>query len=379
MSRPEITVETVTTRDGIAALAKEWEELLASAGEQSPFLTPDWIDCCLDYEPARPPHILVARAGGRVTGIAPLWRGTKEYRGIAVRTLSFICSSETPETDLIMVPEAREETLRAFVRYFYGGKPAIWDAVSLGQWPADSPNAKALTRLLETSHRAHFAGVSSIVPYVPIAGDWESFWQSRSYLFRKSRRGILNRLKRSGEVEILALGGDRSEEALRLYFQVSERGWKQAERLSAASRPELRRFFESLTRAAGRRGWLRVWVLRIGGEAVAVEYHIESAGRVHALRADYDEAWAAHSPGACLEYHILRQLFAEGFREYSTGPGTDDYKRRWTEHERTNVSLTLCRSTLRGVGVWFLEAVLLQALRRARRGLKPTAAPAKAA
>jgi CelD/BcsL family acetyltransferase involved in cellulose biosynthesis len=280
---------------------------------------------------------------------------------------------------LILAPATREETLRAFVRYFYGGKAATWDAVSLGQWPADSPNAKMLTNLLEASRRAHFAGVSSIVPFVPIAGDWESFWQSRSYLFRKSRRGILNRLSRLGEIEILALGGDRSEEALRLYLQVSERGWKQAEGLSAGSRPELRRFFESLTRAAGRRGWLRVWVLRIGGAAVAVEYHIESAGRVHALRADYDEAWSAHSPGACLEYHILRQLFAEGYREYSTGPGTDDYKRRWTEHERTNVSLTLCRTTPRGFGVWFLEAVLFPALRRARRRLTPAPAPAKAA
>jgi CelD/BcsL family acetyltransferase involved in cellulose biosynthesis len=376
MSGPAIIVEAITTRDAIGALAKEWEVLLASAGEQSPFVTPDWIDCCLDHAPARPPHVLVARSDGTVTGIAPLWLGAKDFRGISVRTLSFIASSETPETDLIVNPEAREATIRAFVRYFYEGKPAIWDAVFLGQWPADSPNAKTLNHLLQASRRAHFAGVSSIVPYVPIAGDWEAFWQSRSYLFRKSRRGILNRLKRLGEIEVLALGGDRAEEALRLYLHVSERGWKQAEGLSAGSRPELRKFFESLTRTAGRRGWLRVWVLRIGGEAVAVEYHIEAAGRVHALRADYDEAWAAHSPGACLEYHILRQLFAEGYREYSTGPGTDDYKRRWTEHERTNVSLTLCRKTPRGLGVWFLEGVVLPALRRARRRLRPTEAKA---
>jgi len=376
VSRPPITVEAVTTREGIAALAREWEALLASAGESSPFLTPDWVECCLDYDPARSPHVVVARSGPALTGIAPLWRGQATYRGIQARTLSFIASSETPETDLIVHPETRDETVQAFVRHFYEGKPASWDVVVLGQWPEDSPNLKLLTRVLEASRRPHFAGVSSIVPYVPIAGDWEPFWQSRTYLFRKSRRGILNRLKRLGEIEVFSLGGDRAEEALRLYLEVSERGWKQAEGLSAGSRPALKKFFDSLTRVAGRRGWLRVWVLRIGDAPVAAEFHIEAAGRVHALRADYDEAWAAHSPGACLEYHILQRLFEEGYREYSTGPGTDDYKRRWTDQTRTNIALTLCRATPRGIGVWLLEGLLVPALRRARRDARPSRAEA---
>lgn len=366
MSRPQITVEAVTTREGVAALAGEWEELLASAEESSPFLTLDWIVCCLDYDPARSPHVVVARSGSTVTGIAPLWRGQATYRGLQARTLSFIASSETPETDLIVRPDAREETLRAFVRYFYAGRPAAWDVVVLGQWPEDSTNAKLLRRLLEASRRPRFAGVSSIVPYIPIAGDWESFWQSRSYLFRKSRRGILNRLKRLGESEVVAIAGNRPDEALELYRSVAGRGWKHAEGLAVTSRPELGRFFECMTSTAGRRGWLRVWALKIGGEAVAVEYHIGSAGRMHALRADYDEAWAAHSPGACLEYHILRQLFEEGCREYSTGPGRDEYKRRWTDHERTNACVTLCRRTPAGLAVWVLEALAAPAVRRAR-------------
>ena len=371
MNLPEITVEAVTTREGVAALAKEWEGLLASVGKSSPFLTPDWIECCLGYDPARSPHVVVAKSGATVTGIAPLWRGRTAYRGLQARTLSFISSSETSETDLIVRPDAREETLRAFVRYFYTGGPAVWDVVSLGQWPAESENAKQVLRELRSSRLPYFVGVSSIVPYIPIAGDWESFWQSRSYLFRKSRRGILNRLKRLGESEVVAIAGDRPDEALELYRNVAGRGWKHAEGLAVTSRPELGRFFECMTSTAGRRGWLRVWALKIGGEAVAVEYHIGSAGRIHALRADYDEAWAAHSPGACLEYHILRQLFEEGCREYSTGPGRDEYKRRWTDHERTNACVTLCRRTPAGLAAWFLEALAAPAVRRARALFRP--------
>jgi len=361
-----IEVEAVTTRESILALAEPWEELLRRIGDSSPFLTLDWIRCCLEFDPSSPPHVLVARSGGTLTGIAPLWRGSMRYRGVTARALSFIRSSETAETDLIVDPSRRDETLRAFVRHFFNARSAPWDVVSLGQWPAESENAKRLLEELRSSRLPHLVGVSSIVPYIPIAGDWESFWQSRSYLFRKSRRGILNRMKRLGEAEVVAIAGDRSEEALELYRNVAGRGWKHAEGLAATSRPELTRFFECLTATAGRRGWLRVWALKIGGEAVAVEYHIGSAGRIHALRADYDEAWAAHSPGACLEYHILRQLFEEGCREYSTGPGRDEYKRRWTDHERTNACVTLCRRTPSGLAVWFLEALAAPALRRAR-------------
>lgn len=369
MSTP-IEVEAVTTRESIEALAGSWEELLGRTGDSSPFLTLDWIRCCLEFDPSSPPHILVARSGGTVTGIAPLSRGSMTYRGVTVRALSFIRSSETAETDLIVDPSRREETLRAFVRHFYEAKPAMWDVVSLGQWPAESENAKVLLQEVRSSRRPHLVGVSSIVPYIPISGEWEAFWQSRSYLFRKSRRGILNRMKKLGESEVVTFEGDRPDEALRLYLDVAGRGWKHAEGLAAASRPELRRFFECLTSTAGRRGWLRVWALKIGGEAVAVEYHIGSAGRIHALRADYDEAWAAHSPGACLEYHILQRLFAEGSREYSTGPGRDEYKRRWTEHERTNSCVTLFRRTPSGLTVWFLEALAAPALRRARAVLR---------
>jgi len=366
MTRPTIAVEAVTTREAIDDLAEAWDGLLAAIGSASPFSTLDWIRCCLEYDPSSPPHILVAREGGTVTGIAPLWRQTKTYRGITARSLAFIGSSETAEVDFIVHPASREETLRALAEYLYRASPAPWDVVVLGQWPAESPNAQAFLRLLRSSGSAYLTGVSSIVPYIPIAGDWEGFWQSRTYLFRKSRRGILNRFKRLGEAEILSLEGDQAEEALRLYLDVSNRGWKQAEGLSVAGRPELQRFFTCLTRTAARLGWLRVWVLKIGAQAVAAEYHLASGGRVHALRADYDEAHAAHSPGAYLEYHILQRLFTEGFREYSTGPGRDDYKRRWTEHERTNLSVTLCRNTGIGLGVWLLEGVLAPAFRRGR-------------
>ncbi|HKQ19712.1 MAG TPA: hypothetical protein VJW75_08200, partial [Candidatus Eisenbacteria bacterium] len=242
MSTP-IEVEAATTRESIEALAGSWEELLGRTGSSSPFLTLDWIRCCLEFDPSRPPHVLVARSGGTVIGIAPLWRGSMTYRGVTARALSFIHSSETAETDLIVDPSRREETLRAFVRHFYEAKPAMWDVVTLGQWPAESENARVLLQAIRSSRRPHLVGISSIVPYIPISGEWESFWQSRSYLFRKSRRGILNRMKKLGESEIVTLEGDRPEEALRLYLDVAGKGWKHAEGLAAASRPELRRFF----------------------------------------------------------------------------------------------------------------------------------------
>jgi len=124
MTRPTIAVEAVTTREAIDDLAEAWSRLLAAIGGASPFLTLDWIRCCLEYDPSSPPHILVAREGGTVTGIAPLWHQTKTYRGITARALAFISSSETAETDILVDPASREETLRALAEHLDRASPA---------------------------------------------------------------------------------------------------------------------------------------------------------------------------------------------------------------------------------------------------------------
>lgn len=371
MTGAPLSIDVVTTRQGFEALSGDWERLWDRGGGD-PFQSHDWHRCCLEAEPDRPIRIFVARRDGAARGIAPLWAREVRFHGFPARALAFITSSETARTDLLIEPEGRAETVRALVRGLFDASMADGDVVSLAQWPVGSENQEVFLRALAEAGRPSFTRVTSVAPFIPMAGDWDGYWSSLSYQFRKSRRGIVNRLGRAGGAEVVCLGGERAGEALDLYRAVAAKGWKQKDGLSLDARPETARFFRCLTETAGRRGWLMVWGLLLQGVPVAAEYDLACAGRVYALRADFDEAYSSHSPGAYLEYHLIKHLFENGYREYCAGPGRDSYKTRWTDRERTNVTVTACGRTLRGMTIAALEGMVVPVARRVRDSVRGT-------
>src|SRR5262249_31612364 len=168
-------------------------------------------------------------------------------------------------------------------------------------------------------------------PYLTISKDWERFFRQQTQRFRKTCRNVENRLKRSGEVSVeehrdVDPDGPRFAEGL----SGSRQSWKGPRGLALATMEGMPRFFHELTRRASANGWLRLWILRLDGRAVATEYQIGANGSIDALRADFDAALADLSPGSHLLTEIVRSLFERSnVRQYNMGPGFNDYKLRW--------------------------------------------------
>jgi CelD/BcsL family acetyltransferase involved in cellulose biosynthesis len=139
--------------------------------------------------------------------------------------------------------------------------------------------------------------------------------------------------------------------------------------VSIGSREGTRKFFELLTDAAGQQGWLLVWLLKIDQIVVAMEYDLEYKGVVYALRADFDETYGEYSPGAYLEYHVIKYVFEQGYLEYNTGPGLNAYKLHWTNEFKENVALHLCNHNLRASMIGLFEGRMRPLLTRIRNVL----------
>ena len=105
------------------------------------------------------------------------------------------------------------------------------------------------------------------------------------------------------------------------------------------STPERKKFFELLSDVASKNGWLRIWLLKLNGNPIAVEYHLEYKRKTHAMRGDFDESWDNLSPGSVLEAHIIEQCFKNDLLEYDFCGLPFGYKLRWTNilHERSNL------------------------------------------
>lgn len=356
----------VTSTADFAALAPVWADLAARADRPSPFLSHDWFACCWHaVPPGTRPEIVVVSDGGDPVAVVPLMRWTQRLRGLPVRSLGFLEAPDSPELDLLTVAEPRA-VVAALLDHL--AARADWDMVHLQKLAATSPTLKALEELAP----ARFA-VERLrplgSPYLTVAGDFEAFFRGQSQRFRKTVRSVQNRLERAGRVTVEEhTRVDPDSEVFREMVALTRRSWKADQGIAISTMPRMLPFFEALTRCATERGWLSLWLLRLDGRAVAMEYQIQSGGVVNALRADFDAEFAALSPGSQLNHLIARALFERGgVHEYDMGPGDNEYKLRWSTGSHPRVRLRLYGRRLYSRFLRTLEGRVLPALRALRR------------
>jgi len=367
-----LAIEEITSGTELIALQADWDNLLKRTGERSPFLTHEWFRSCFAaYSHGKDVFTLAVRDGSNLIGIAPLWRQQHVFRKIPIRKIGFVSCPDTQVADFIVEDSRRSEVLMAFLEYMFHKRKGAWDMLTLEQWPAESINYQTLQTILLGRRKRFFTGISSVTPYIPIKGEWEPFLQTLSVRFRKTHRNITNRMEKLNNLETQCFRQDPTGSVFKDVVSVSEKSWKQEEGIAVTSREETSRFFEALTDAAGPKGLLRIWILKVDGTPIAMEYDLEVLGKVYALRADYDETYKEYSPGAYLEYQIVKSLFKEGYEEYNTGPGLNTYKLHWTEQSRVNMTLYVCNDNLKGWTIWGLQEKLIPFLRRIRNKINP--------
>ncbi len=363
-----LRIRRIERLEDFEALGPAWGALASEAGRTSPFLSHDWFTCCWKaVGPERAPEILLIEETGSPVALVPLVRYRERLRGLPVRALGFLDCPDTPWVDVVAAADTGRvvDTLLDHL-----GDRADWDVVHLQKLPATSPTLKALEAALGGRFRWGRAGTLSS-PYLAIDGEWEAFYAAKSPRFKKTCRNIQNRLERAGRVSIEEHRAvDPGGTLLADIFELTGRSWKSPRGLAIATMPGMREFFTELTDRATARGWLSLWLLRVNGRPLAMEYQLRADGLVHALRADYDEAHRELSPGSALSFAIARALFSGGTHEYDMGPGLNDYKLRWATGSHETVDLRIHRQGLYPGLLHAVETAVLPAARRLRERLR---------
>jgi CelD/BcsL family acetyltransferase involved in cellulose biosynthesis len=363
-----LRVRRLTAEHDLASLAPVWADVAEQSAQSTPFASHDWFECCRIAMADRDRELLVVEDSVAPVSLIPLVRWKGRVRGMPVRYLGLLDCPDSPVADLLHTGAALP-VVRALLDHV--SARSDWDVLELGRLPVASATLKALETELPGRLPWRRAG-GDLSPYLAIDGPWASFYASRSQRFKKTIRNVQNRLERLGSVSIeehqaLAPGDARFEELIEL----TSRSWKADRGIAIATMPRMREFFGELSRRATGRGWLDVWFLRLDGRAIAMEYQLRSNGVAYALRADYDLAYAASSPGSALNFAIARSLFERGdVREYQMGPGQNEYKMRWASGCHETVRIQIYRAGLYPRLVHLIETTLVPALRRLRERVR---------
>lgn len=359
-------VSRIDTFPAFESLAPAWRAVATESGQTSPFLSHEWFGCCWRAAPPdrRPELLLVEDSGGPVA-MVPLvhWKGA--LHGLPVRFVGLVSAPDTAFADWLIVGRP-EPVIEAVMSDLAARRD--WDVMALNGLPISSPTLKALSGWLPGRYRWQRVR-SQRSPYLNTAGTWEEFWATTSQRFKKTVRNVRNRLAKTGTVAIeehrsVALDSPAFADLL----DVSARSWKAQRALAIANMPGMAQFFRELTVHASAQGWLRLWIMRLDGRAVATEYQLEADGRVHALRADIDASVPDDlSPGTHLSAEIVRTLFGrETVYEYDMGPGDNEYKSRWARASHELARLRIFRPGAYGTLLHTVETRVVDTVRRLR-------------
>jgi CelD/BcsL family acetyltransferase involved in cellulose biosynthesis len=368
-------VSTGVTTEPVEAIAGEWRDLAERSGNV--FVTPEWyLAWQRHYGAGTAPALLTARhPDGRLRGVAPLVRETSGR----LRRVRFAGANVGDEFEPVAAPGEGSEVASALAVEL-ASQPG-WSMIVLDNVDASADWPRRLLGALGDIRVRSYR--RNVLPQIDLRGvqGWDGYLAGRSRNFRSQVRRYERALSRAHDVRFRRTEESAGLQAdLRTFFRLHDARWR-ARGGSSSAGERVRAFHLDFATRIFERGWLRLWLLELDGDAVAAWYGWHLGGRYAYYLAGFDPRWATSRVGLVLLAHTVRSAIAEGADEYDMLLGDEPYKARFTDSRREVVTLLATRSrdpagalAAAEVGAWRLSRRLTPEWRRQlRRALRRVA------
>lgn len=369
-------LEVVSDYPSLLQLEGSWNAL---AGRfDNPFLRHECAVACAElFCGTKDLAVFVIRTGAEIRAIAPF----RAVRRAGVVRLESLSRPIHEPTGLLF---ADEDALAELLAATLGNRLSL----VFGRLAKDGPEMRLLRG------RAAGGGVLSLTEredasiWVPLPADGQALEAAMSSGRRAYVRRKLRQAEKLGPVEMQAFA-PAEDEVVPLVdeaFRIEASGWKGRNGTAILQKPKSRRFFTRYCQLAARAGLLRLYFLRIGGEAAAMRIALQHAGRMWEVKIGYDERFHECSPGVILTHLTLKHCCGQGLDAFEFLGLAESWEYAWTDRTHYYASPTLHPSSLHGhlamlqdVG-WSQTKRLLKTLkldadsRKARARLIPEAA-----
>ncbi|MCF6261471.1 MAG: GNAT family N-acetyltransferase [Gammaproteobacteria bacterium] len=344
-----LQVREVRELAGFEMLRSAWSELLEHVPGHRLFLSPQWHLAAWEWRAEDAElYCLVAEDGQDIIAILPLVRDSESKYGLKLHRLGYLTVPDTQFADMVCRRDVAPAAAEAFANHLAGQQD--WDQLQFSHLDKGSMVQEFLLPALRKQGLLASEGVADSNAWLGLSSGWEAYYATRSRRLKKGNNHVGNRLKK--QFADIQLERVRVEEAevnacLDKLVRVSAASWKQSTGLTLDNTgPQA--FIRRLTEELAGQGQVVIWYLILDGQAVASEYQLHHEGQIYALRADYDTAFEACSPGTYLFWQILMQVCEEGGERYWMGPGDNPYKARWLENGEPLQRFTVYGYTVRG-------------------------------
>ena len=327
-----LRVECIDSSWGFTALRPEWNALLRASASDCPFLTWEWLHTWWTHlGGASQLRIAAVRAGQELVALAP-FRITKSRIALLSR-LDMLGTGEAGSDylDVIVRRGWEAEGLRALTRFARSE-----NATLRLRHVAPTATAGELADRLEAEGWTASDAPDGVCPFIPLAGHtWDTYLGT---LGSSHRANVRRRIKALGQKFSMRFEPVTTEaqrrEALAALVAFHERRYAGRGGSTAFTTPALRAFHDEATRRALDRGWLRMFVLHVNDELVAVMYGFMYNRRFYFYQHGFDDRYQQHSIGLVLMGLSVRAAIDEGADEFDMLWGVEPYKWLWARETR---------------------------------------------
>lgn len=345
-----IRVERVESADAFAALAGEWDALLASSHARSVFLAWGWLHpWWRHFGEGHELRLYLARdERGALRGVAPL-HVRREGARFPVRVLSFLGTERVSSDylDFIVDRAGEEETARALWAAI-AEDAAGWDQIRLSDLLDSSVVARCVLPRAEEAGYVVEDATAEYCPYSPLPASADLFKKSLGTSMRDNYRRKTQKLVGVGAAFEAAATADAMLATLDEFYDLHERRWRTKGKEGNFRHPRVRAFHSEIVRTFGADGRLRLYRLHVGGRAFAVLYGIEHRGVLFSYQTglapeppDPSLRPQVYSPGVMLIGRVMEESLGRGLHEFDFLRGHEPFKFEWTKSYRTTRTATL--------------------------------------
>jgi CelD/BcsL family acetyltransferase involved in cellulose biosynthesis len=346
--------------------ADDWRKLCAESVDDQPFYHPEWIAAHIRaFTPQAKVVLLTVSSQGKLLFVLPLLQEWSVFSGILLRKLRAPVNSHSCRFDAVRHSSSQGDAAVA-IAWNHLQKLPGWDMLELHDVP-EAGTISALV-LVAGSNGLQTAQVPMRRnPYVPVPTNLDDL---KKLPLNARLRGKLRHIRR----ELDTHGGlkfRRIEQANRValdrFYELESAGWKGAEGSAIACNPQIRQFYDEVSQAAERFGYLSLYSLELDGELLASHFGLAHKGRYFSPKIAYNEKFPQYAPGHLIVSEILQDCAARGISEYDITGINDEWKMKWTSEVRAKFMYFVFRQGLPGTLAHTLRFKLRPAVKKLLR------------
>ena len=336
-------VRVVSTIAEFDELEIKWDKLLDES-TATVFQSFEWLRTWWKYygNPSYRLNILLFIYNNQIVAIAPLFKQEVSVLGMRfISRLQFIGRTLSDYLDIIIRPGYEQFVLNSLALHLRATAKE-WDVFDIEDVNESSVIMKYLPGIMDNHGLKLYHYQGNVCPQI-LLPDSTSLAPTNSYNFKRKFKRLQQGFKT--DVQLIQRESDDIEGGIEAFAYVHGQRWKSLGYPSAFDDEKLRAFHTEFSSKFARRGWLKLYIVRVNDEPIAVTYHFNYNKHIYMY---HSNACGPDDVMRCSPGYLIRSIsMADGIKEemkvFDFLRGDESYK--YTEWNAVDSRNYLLRSS----------------------------------